>query len=203
MANTSASGGYLSPAQTPAPLEDIDLDKLFASVAAIITGLPGKMVRPRWQPQVPKQPETDIDWCAIGAMVTNPDAGPAITHNSDGDGADEYVRHEEIEVLASFYGPNCQGFAGKLRDGLAIPQNCEALRANDIAFVECGRIVPVPEFINQKWQRRRDILLRFRRKISRVYPVLNVLSADVNLIDDTHVDINFETTPPPVKPPSN
>lgn len=191
----SSTGGILSPADAPAPAQDADLDALLQSAIASITGLPGSLVRPRWQPTMPKQPEASVDWCALGVTSSDPDAGPSIEHISAGDGTDRYARHEELELLASFYGPHASAFASRLRDGLAIPQNMETLHANDIGFVECGKARTVPDFVNQTWIRRVDMLVRFRRKVTRIYAVRNVLAADIHLIDDTHVD-ELITVPP-------
>ncbi|MCY1560934.1 hypothetical protein D9M68_981320 [compost metagenome] len=59
-----------------------------------------------------------------------------------------------------------------------MPQNSEAMRAKNMAFVEVGEIIAAPELINQQWVRRYDLRIRLRRKIERTYPVLNILSAD-------------------------
>jgi hypothetical protein len=198
MVNDSSTGGYLLPADAPAPEEDAELDGLFQDSVRNITGLPGSLVRPRWQPGNPKQPEPGTDWCAIGVMVQTPDAGPAIQHRSENGGADKLERHEEIEVLASFYGPRRQSFAAKLRDGLSIPQNMETLQTSAIGLVGCGPIRSVPELVNQQWIRRSDMLMLFRRKTTRIYPVQNIEVADIHLFDDTtHVDeiITVPTAP--------
>lgn len=173
----SSTGGYLSPAVVSPPLEDAALDAVFQQMIVGITGLPGSMVRPRWQPTVPKQPEAMVNWCALGVSDQTPDAGPAITHNPAGTGSDTYVRHQEIEVLASFYGPNAKQYAQQLVDGLGIPQNLEQLKANDMQSVGEGQIRPAPELVNQQWIRRYDVALNFRRKITRAYSVLSILSA--------------------------
>jgi len=197
MANTSSTGGVLSPADTPAPLEDDALDDLFQSVIVQITGLDGSLVRPRFQPDAPKQPEASVDWCAMGVMTITADAGPSITHVSSGLGSDTYVRHEDIELLASFYGPHSKGYASRLRDGLAIAQNVEALQVQDISFVECFPIRPLNELVNQTWRKRNDIGIRFRRKVTRVYAVQNIALADIHLIDDTHIDETITVPPAP------
>jgi hypothetical protein len=190
----SSTGGYLSPAVASPPLEDAALDALFQQMIVGITGLPGSMVRPRWQPTVPKQPEATVNWCALGITVQTPDAGPSITHNPAGDGSDTYVRHEAIEVLASFYGPNAKQCAHQLLDGLAIPQNLEQLKANDMQSVDTGEIRPAPDLVNEQWIRRFDVMLNFRRKVTRSYAVLNILSAGVTIQTPT------TTTPVNVTP---
>ena len=177
MANDSSTGGYLSPAVASPPLEDDALTAIFQQMIVGITGMPGNMVRPRWQPNPPKQPEPTVNWCALGIAVQTLDDGPAIVHNGAGNGSDTYIRHEQIDVLASFYGPNGMQNAQLLSDGLAVPQNLEQLKAQDMNSVDAGQIRPVPDLINEQWVRRYDIELTFRRKITRSYNVLNILTA--------------------------
>jgi hypothetical protein len=175
--NDSSTGGYLSPAVASPPLEDDALTAIFQQMIVGITALPGNMVRPRWQPNPPKQPEPTVNWCALGIAVQTPDDGPAIVHDGSGNGSDTYIRHEQIDVLASFYGPSAMQNAQLLSDGLAIPQNLEQLKANDMNSVDTGVIRAAPDLINEQWVRRYDIQLTFRRKITRTYAVLNILTA--------------------------
>ncbi|MGF6837063.1 hypothetical protein QF001_000930 [Paraburkholderia youngii] len=173
----SSTGGYLSPAVASPPLEDDALTAIFQQMIVGITGLPGNMVRPRWQPNPPKQPEPTTNWCALGIAVQTLDDGPAIIHNGAGNGSDTYIRHEQIDVIASFYGPNAMQNAQLLADGLAIPQNLEQLKANDMNSVDTGEIRAAPDLINEQWVRRYDMQLTFRRKITRAYNVLTILTA--------------------------
>jgi hypothetical protein len=173
----SSTGGYLSPAVASPPLEDDALTAIFQQMIVGIAGLPGNMVRPRWQPNPPKQPEPTTNWCALGIAVQAPDDGPAIVHNGAGNGSDTYIRHEQIDVLASFYGPGAMQYAQLLSDGLAIPQNLEQLKAQDMNSVDTGPIRAAPDLINEQWVRRYDLELTFRRKITRSYAVLNILTA--------------------------
>ncbi|SCB10282.1 phage neck terminator protein [Cupriavidus alkaliphilus] len=184
MANTSATGGYLAPT-APVPPEDDALDNLLQELVAGVTGLPGNLVRPRWQPTVPKQPEPSVNWCALGIPEQENDAGPAIQHDPAGEGHDEYQRHQDIRLLCTFYGPAAKGYAQRLADGLSIPQNREQLRLNDMAFVSVGEIRAAPDFVNQQWVRRYDLTVLLRRKITRTYPVLNLLSAQVSTETDS------------------
>jgi hypothetical protein len=177
MANDSSTGGFLQPAVASPPLEDDALTAIFQQMIVGITGLPGNMVRPRWQATVPKQPEPTVNWCALGISVQTLDDGPAIIHNGTSNGSDTYIRHEQIDVLASFYGPGAMQNAQLLSDGLAIPQNLEQLKAQDMNSVDTGPIRPAPDLINQQWVRRYDLELTFRRKITRTYAVLNILTA--------------------------
>lgn len=177
MANDSSTGGYLAPVDAQPPQDDSALDAIFQQLVVGVSGLPGSLVRPRWQPTVPKQPEPSVTWCAIGVMDTTPDAGPAIRHNSDGDGSDTYQRHEDIEVLCSFYGPAAKGYAQLFVDGLCIPQNIEQIKALGMAFVSTSSIRTAPDFMNEQWIRRYDVTAHFRRMVAHTYAVLNLLSA--------------------------
>ena len=191
MANTSATGGLLVPGAESPPLTDDALDALFQVAVSGITGLSGSLVRPRWQPIPPKHPEPSVDWCAIGITDITPDDGPSIQHVGSlvgqvGEvGRDDYRRHETITLLCTFHGPLAMRYAAKLRDGIGIPQNLEGLKASGIGFIDSGPIRTVPELYNQQWIRRFDLALTFRRKVSRTYPILNIISADPIYTTDT------------------
>lgn len=161
--------------------DDPDFDAMFQGLVASVSGLPGELVRPRWQPNPPKRPEYYTNWAAVGVTEVIADAGPAILHDgasNAGQGWDEYQRHEDLMVLVSFYGPQSHRKAYRLRDGLCIPQNLEQMIQQRVAFVDTGPIRAAPELYNQVWTRRHDIELRFRRKAVRNYEILNILSAD-------------------------
>lgn len=182
MPNTSATGGYLQPAGTVTPVADLDLDLVVQALVAGVTGLPGDRVRPRWQSTQPRMPEITVDWCAVGVTLTDTERGTAyIDHDGTGDGHDDLVRHEQLEVLVSFYGPGAARNAVLLRDGLQIAQNRAALDAQGMAFVESGPVRTVPELVNEQWLRRCDVSLILRRVVRREYPVLNILSAPVSI----------------------
>lgn len=178
MPNTSASGGYLSPVGA-APADDLELDVLLQDAVVGVTGLPGAMVRPRWQPVTPRQPEPAENWCAIGVTDEQPENTPSIEHDPAANGPDVMTRHPVFEVLASFYGPASGHYAALLRDGLYIPQNRETLRTAGIALVSIGATISAPDLVNQQWIRRKDVRITLRRVIVRTYPVLNILSAEV------------------------
>jgi len=181
MPNDSSTGGYLQPLVTSPPLEDDALDAVFQQLVVGLTGLPGNMVRPRWQPTVPKQPEPTENWCAIGLIEDEPDDYPAVIHQSSGNGQDNFYQHETLNVLASFYGPGSMGYAKLARNGLYIAQNREALMGAGFDVLEAKRITAAPELINQHWVKRYDLTIRLRRQVVRAYPVLNILSADGTL----------------------
>ncbi|MCX5516232.1 hypothetical protein C3941_19780 [Kaistia algarum] len=184
MSNTSATGGYLVPTGTPPGEDDSLADALQAAVVGI-TGLDGTLVRPRWQATPPQQPSAATSWAAVGVVLATPDANAYIAHDPTGDGADKMQRHETLEVLVSFYGPQASANAARLRDGLALAQNRDMIRTATttagvdigLSFIACGTVIAVPDLVNQRWLRRCDLPLTFRRRIDRTYPVLNLLSA--------------------------
>lgn len=165
--------GYLVPSPAGAPLYDDALDDLLQGAFVGITGLPGAMVRPRFQAKPPKQPDGATDWCAVGVMHIERDANPVV-----GFVERQLVRHEEIHVLASFYGPNAGAFAAIAADGLALLQNNAALSSQLMLYVNNDTIRQVPELVNEQWIRRFDLPVRFRRQVKRTYAVESLVSAD-------------------------
>lgn len=186
MPNDSSTGGYLSPVAPSSALFDAALDAVLQQMVAGITGLPGPMVRPRWQPIVPKQPEPSVDWCAIGVVSFDPSDYPAESHDGTGGGSDTQQAWEEFTVLASFYGPAGMLNASLLRRGVYVAQNREPLQAAGMDVVDAGKTTTAPDLVNQQWVRRFDIPLRLRRKVQTTYPVLNIASADDAIVTDSH-----------------
>lgn len=184
MSNTSATGGYLIPSITSPPLEDDALDLVFQKLVVGITGLVGNLVRPRWQTIEPKQPEPNINWCSFGVVDVTPDDNASVEHDGDKQ-VDNLARHETIEMLFSFYGPNRNYYAQLLRDGLAIAQNREQLQINLMAFIYSATMRIVPELVNQQWVKRSDLPIIFRRKIERVYDILNIGSVIGDVLADS------------------
>lgn len=178
MSNDSSTGGYLVPASSPAPLEDDLLDNFIHDIISGVTGLPGNVILPRWQPEPVNLPAVGTDWMAFGIVKTTPDTFAVEYHHSAGNGTDELIRHEVMDILVSSYGPNSRKNLQLLSDGLQIAQNREVLFLNSMAFVETTDTLTAPQFVKDKWLRRIDFTLRIRRQILRSYPVLNLLSAN-------------------------
>lgn len=176
MANDSSTGGFIPPAPSPAPLADAALDALFQQLVVGITGLPGNMVRPRWQPVVPKQPDPPTNWCAIGVTLVQPDDYLSEIHGDGGNGSDTQTDHESITVVASFYGPNAMANAKQLRSGLYVAQNRDTLAAAGLNLKEARQLTQAPDLVNEQWIRRWDLTIVFRRKSTYTYPILNILS---------------------------
>lgn len=183
MANDSTTVGYLTPDAAPAPLEDDALDTFLHDLFVGVTGLPGDMMRPRWQEEPPTQPKRGTDWMAFGVMDEDPDTYAATFHNADA--SSETQRHENIDILVSSYGPHARANLKLLRDGLQVEQNRAVLSANAMGLVETGRIVTAPSIVKDLWQKRFDMTVKIRRQDRRVYQVRSINSAGIGL--DTEV----------------
>lgn len=200
MSNDSSTGGYLQPAPSPAPapLEDAALRDFLQAVFVGLTGLDGKLVRPRWQPVPPAQPEIGTNWMAFGIVARPADTFAFEMHDpaaANGNGADVMNRNEELTILCSFYGPNAGGYATGVRDGLSVPQNREALLKAGMALIGCEDIVSAPALINDQWYSRLDMTVRIRRSVTRVYPILHITSAGITLTTDTGIVENIIVEP--------
>ena len=179
--NTSATGGLLlpNPAPAPQPIEDAALVDFFEELVVGITGLPQDLVRPRWQAQMPAMPDINTDWIALGIQERPSDTFPAISHQGSlngGNGVDVLGRNETLEILVSIYGPNADGNAALLRDGLYVSQNREALQLAGMGLKEVDRIIAVPPLYNAQWYYRLDMKVYVQRLVLRTYPVLNLES---------------------------
>jgi hypothetical protein len=188
MSNTSATGGFLAPAANPAPLEGSALNAFLHDLIAGVTGIADDLVRPRWQPEAPNLPDSGTTWCAFGITRRKGDFNAFISHDPTGDGADTLSRHEDLDVLTSFYSSSqddadlgCE----LLREGLQIPQNLEQLQSAQWGLIDMGDATPAPTLVKDIWLYRSDITTSFRRLIQRSYPILNLLSAQATVINDS------------------
>ena len=154
---SSLQAGWLRP--TPGPDTQAEEDALQALVCGL-TGLSGPLARPRWQPNPPKAPGPEINWCAFGVINSGSPGGAAWHQN----GETRLEVHERLIVMYSFYGPLAKNNAIALRNGLLIEQNRAMLRSlANMAFVSAGDIIAAPELVGGQWIRRRDIQITLTR----------------------------------------
>lgn len=172
----STSDGYI-PASGVVQ-NDQGLEDVFQGLIVGITSLQGKMVRPRWQNEPPPLPKISENWCAFGVKNTRSNDGPYFQQNKEDMGN---IRHESIEVLLSFYGPQGQHFANLFKDGLGIPQNIAQIRAHKIKFTGCGEILTAPDFLNNQYVHRYDMTATFNRQVKRSYAVKTFESFQINI----------------------
>lgn len=206
MPNTSATGGYLAPSATPAPLEGLALLGFLHDWVVGITGLDTNLVLPRWQPEPPNIPTAGIAWCAVGVTSRKSDTYPTVIHKpTPTGGEDDLQRHEDLDALCSFYDLGSTGqadyYAAVMRDGAIIPQNREALFLAGWGYVEATELLAVPSLTKQRWLYRVDVTFRLRRIIQRSYPVLDVLTEVGTITTDVPSITQRVNVPPPPAPP--
>lgn len=162
----SATGGYITPSGGSA--YDQELEDIFQAFIVGVTALPGVMVRPRFQKDPPPFPAIGENWCAFAVKSIIPDDGPYFDQKDE---TMDSIRHEELTLFLSFYGEHGQSIANVLKDGLGIPQNIAQLREYKIKYVGCDEIITAPDFLNQQYVHRYDLVATFRRKTKRTYAV--------------------------------
>lgn len=166
---------YLQPTSTLPIPGGLTLTQFIQTVFVGISALPGTLVRPKWQPEPPKQPDIYANWMAIGIDVASPDANAYVWPNQAG--STQSQRHETLEVGCAIYGPDALETYGLIRDGFQIPQNLEGLRSANMGFVEISPARKIPELINERFINRVQTSVFLRREIQRIYPVLTLISA--------------------------
>lgn len=174
--NTSASGGYLLPNPTLGLPKGLSLNQFLNTVFQGLSNLQGTLVRPRWQVAPPKQPDLPTNWMAFGIISDLADTNAFV--GMDADGVDTLIRHEELEIACSFYGPDSLEIAKQVRDGFQIQQNLDALRAANMGYKEVSKLLHMPELINERWFDRYEMSVFLRRQIQRVYPTLSLVTAE-------------------------
>lgn len=194
--NDSSTGGPLAPLPSPAPvpLAGLALNNFLQAWLAGITGLDGTLVRPRLQSEPPIIPDAATAWASFGIAGREGDAFPFVGHDgtgSGGNGLDQLIRNEQLDLLASFYDLGTNGladfYAELMRDGAVIAQNREYLKTQNFAIGFVGDLTAVPSLLKQRWLYRVDLPLTIRRQVVRQYPVLNVLSIAGTVTTDSGV----------------
>ena len=192
MATDSRTAGYLLP--TAESTHDDALDDLLHDVIVGLTGITGDLVRPRWQPEPPQQPEFSVTWVAFGVSRTEEDTFGYEHHDPLGEGPTTVERDELLYYAHSFYGPHASGMCKRLRDGLQISQNRDALLSAGLGVVEVKEAVKIPALLHQKWVPKVDVTVVYRRRSTTAYPVLTIKSATVDptieTLGTTHVTVN-------------
>lgn len=201
---TSATGGYIQPAPPPAPtpLQDEALEDFFQQIVVGLSGLAGQFVHPAWQEEPPNLPNVGKDWAALAVQEIIPDTYGVEIHDGAGEGSNDFQRHETINMLVSFYGPNAGRISGLFRDGLQISTNRAVLSLAGMGLVETGPVLRAPVLSKAKWLNRYDCPWVVRRAVQRTYPVLNLRSMLASLVAaDTGAAPNYIEVPMNVSQP--
>jgi hypothetical protein len=167
-------------------MEGQDLHRFLQQIVVGITGLPGAMVRPRWQPEPPNQPLAGVDWAAIGVKDRSQDT---FAYNSI-----QYVdantitltvyRTQTLNIMCKFYGPNSEANAELLSMGFQLGQNREVMALSGFSFVEATEPVNVPEQVNEQWLYGVEVGFSLRRQQLYTYSVLTLLGAVATVVLD-------------------
>lgn len=175
MPNTSATGGYLQ--QVVGPLEGLDLRRFIGTVLVGVSGFAPEMVRPAWQQNPPPVPNIDTNWMAFGITARRADNDPYQVEKDDGLRT-LMLRHEELDIMLAFYGPDCLQKAAEVREGFELTQNTESLLLAGMAYIDLSDIIHAPELVNDRYFDRADTTLTIRREVRREYRILNFVSAN-------------------------
>jgi hypothetical protein len=167
----SSVAGFLPLSETPSRTS---VEDVLHGLICGITGFAGELVRSRWQPEPPRAPKPEVNWCAFGVMEFEPQNFPEILHHGEGEGHDEIIDHEILRVLVSFYGPGHTDVARHMRRGIHVGQNRASLRSAGLSFLKAGAIRVLPELVALQWQPRSDLPLTFDLETRCTYAALNL-----------------------------
>jgi hypothetical protein len=140
-----------------------------------LSGLPGNLVRPSWQPNPPEQPDIYTNWMAFGVTSITPDAYAFSGFNQSN--VNTTQRHEDLKIKCSFYGPESESLSSQVRDGFQIQQNLAALNAANMGFTSTSEAMHLPDFVNERWIDRFEMYVFLKREVIRTYPILSFVSA--------------------------
>lgn len=174
----------MQPNSTPAPLYDDALDDLLHDNIVNITGITADLVRPRYQPEPATHPDATTNWVAFGIATYDSDVFAYQGHDPAGNGGlgtNSVERDEMIVVNLSFYGPNNLGYMAQYREGIQVESNRWDINAQNMNLVEVGQVVNLPALLKDRWVKRLDTKVTFRRRVSRVYNVPSLIGNPVGL----------------------
>ena len=105
-----------------------------------------------------------------------------------------FFRHETLDVQFSFFGEDGQQLALALRDGLTLWQNRVTLEKNGIDLLKIEGIERVPELVNQQWQNRIDLRVKFRRNSITSYNVGTIKQVSMNINGEVQDEWQADST---------
>ena len=187
--STSATGGYALPSYTQPNPKSLTLTQFIQTVLCGVSGINGKLCRPKWQQEPPQMPDISVNWLAFGIASSNPSFNAYIAMNPDN--TTQYQRQEQLEVQVSVYGPDALDTVGLITDGLQIPQNLAGLLSANMGMVEVTKALHIPELINERFFNRYELALVLNRQVQRLYPILNFLSATGIIYTQTAEDADY------------
>ena len=152
-----------------------ELEELLRTVFSGCTGIKRINVRTKWKAEpdnIPKKAET---WLSFAIMSReSPKAQVLHLETLDGEGSSRVMTHETIEVLTSFFGPDAEDMAVRLKAALQVSQNREALFREGVAFVRGGNVTTMPALVAFGWRPRADMTLTFRRAPKKSFGTVEI-----------------------------
>lgn len=192
--NNSATGGYVSPSSSQGFPKNLTFIQFLQTVLVGISGFPGELVRPSWQPRPPKMPDIGTDWMAFGVAESDFAGTPGFPFTGTVVVGDQLVyqsqRHEKVTLQCSIYGPAALDNYRLIRDGFYIGQNLEALVLANFGLVGVTKAIHLPELIDERWFNKYVFGVELNFEQVRDYPVLTFTSASGKLWAPTAVNNN-------------
>jgi hypothetical protein len=167
---------YVLPTQTTPPPNGLTLEQFLQTVVVGISGLPGNMVRPKWQVAPPKQPDLDVNWIGMGVDASTPNANAYLTEDNSGLSFTSQ-RIERLDIGLSIYGPSALSIYGLIRDGFQIPNNLFQLYNAAMGFIEVTVGQHVPDLVNERFINRVVTTVSLVRLVQRFYGVPSIVAA--------------------------
>ena len=192
----SATGGPIVPVSTTL-VDGVALDTILQGFVVGLTGLPGTLVRPRWQLVPPPAPNATTDWCAVGITeryqlgvreisqhyTSYPSTASPVDPTGDG-----YTESWEVwfyRVVVTFYGPDSALYGRQMLRNISIAQNLEYLYPYSMQIVRVPQSMrTVSELTNQQFVQRQDIELELTQKIASIWPIENLQQAQITIIEE-------------------
>lgn len=190
----SSAAGFLRPLSSP--IYDDPLDDYFHDFLVGLSGIPGDLVRPRWQPEPPNQPAFTTNWLAFGFPRITEDAFAYQAQDPDNPETGVVQRDEILTMLMSFYGPQCGQLGKQVSASIQLQQNRAYLRTQNISVVEVEDQIKLPALLKEKWVPRVDINVRFRRRAGWVFAVRTVESVQAGLDNEIYITPIIVAPPP-------
>jgi hypothetical protein len=160
------------------------LNTLFQSLTASITGIPGTQIRPAYQQG--GQPFQDISADIIYFWINyidNPYNRQRNTSYSYPNSTVEYTR--VINVDWFLYGPDSFDYADTLRNGLEDDTSFASLSAFGVyGLIGFDAPVRAPFLLNGQWWDRTDFSAKFNVDTTRVYTMPDIQVVDILVYDE-------------------
>jgi hypothetical protein len=177
MPNDSSTGGYLTPSSVGGDLNDQALAQFLQQIVVGIVGLPGPMVRPRWQAEPPNIPDFGTNWAAIGPNESRKRESFSYRRKVNAETI-IVIRNRTIPILCSFYGPAAEANAELFAMGFEVPQNRETMQLAGFNLIGgVGDAVIAPAYIKNRWNPKVDIPFVIRQQQKYTYSVLDLVGA--------------------------